>query len=248
MLKVGIIGFGKVGSSLYDLLKDKNFKVNLFSETKKIGNLYDVVEDSEVVFICVKDDLIEERVKRIEELKNVYKKHFVHMSGATPLKVLDPLKEKGNFIGKLHPLQTFPSRNKESFKNIYSTYSGSEETYKILKEIFKEDFKIIKMRDEEQTLIHIACVFASNFPIYLMSKAEEILKELNFNIEILTPIIEASYKNVMKKGAKESLTGPAKRKDFLTIKRHKKVLKDFKKDIYLIYNYLTKKILNEGSL
>ncbi|MEN3045307.1 MAG: Rossmann-like and DUF2520 domain-containing protein [Candidatus Hydrothermales bacterium] len=248
MLKIGIIGFGKVGGSLYDLLKEKKLNVNLFSETKKIGDLKELIRDSEIVFICVKDDLIGERVKRIKELKETYGKHFVHLSGATPLKVLDPIREKGNFIGKLHPIQTFPSRNKESFKNIYSTYCGSEETYKILKDIFKNDFKIIKMRDEEQTLIHVACVFSSNFPIYLISKAEEILKELNVSMEVLNPIIKASYENVMKKGAKESLTGPAKRKDFLTIKRHKKILKSFKKDFYLIYNYLTKKIIDEGHL
>lgn len=247
-MKAGIIGFGKVGSSLYDLLREKSFKVNIFSVTKGKGNLKDLVINSDLIFITVKDDLIPLRVKEISKIKGIKGKHFIHLSGATPLSILEPLKKKGNFIGKLHPIQTFPERSKESFKNIYATFSGNEETYKILKKIFSRDFKIIKMEDKEQILIHIACVFASNFPVYSILKAEEILESLKLKREILKPIINASFKNVLSKGAKNSLTGPARRKDLKTIKLHRKILKNFKKDLYKIYNYLTEKILNERNL
>jgi len=247
-MEIGIIGFGKVGSSLSDFLKEKKLKVNVYSKSRKIGNFKKVILDSEIIFICVKDDLISETVKKIDKLGIKDKKHFIHLSGATPLSVLDTLKRKGHYTGKLHPVQSFSERNKKAFKNIYATFSGSKETFRILKKIFGKDLKIIKMKDEEQILIHIACVFASNFPVYSIIKAEEILEKLNLNRKILNPIIKNSLENVIKKGAKNSLTGPAKRKDLRTIKIHKKILKNFKKDISSIYNYLTKKILDEGEL
>ncbi len=234
--------------SLYDLLKEKSIKVNIFSVTKGEGNLIDLVNDSELIFITVKDDLIPLRVKDIGKIKGIKGKHFIHLSGATPLSILKPLKKKGNLIGKLHPIQTFPERNKESFKNIYTTFSGDKKTFKILKKIFSKDFKIVKMDEKSQILIHIACVFASNFPLYSILKAEEIVESLKLKREILKPIINASFKNVLSKGAKNSLTGPAKRKDLKTIELHKKILKNFKRDLYEFYNYLTEKILNERNL
>lgn len=247
-VKIGIIGFGKVGSSLYDLLREKSIKVNIFSVTKGKGNLNDLVKDSELIFITVKDDLIPLRIKDISKIKGVKGKHFIHLSGATPLSILKPLKKKGNLIGKLHPVQTFPERNRESFKDIYATFSGDEKTFKVLKRIFSKDFKIIKMDEKRQILIHIACVFASNFPLYSILKAEEIVESLKLKREILKPILNAFFKNAIIKGAKNSLTGPAKRRDLRTIKLHKKILKNFKKDLYEIYNYLTEKILNERNL
>ncbi len=244
-MKIGIIGFGKVGSSLFDFLKEKKLKIKIYSKSKKIGNFEKVILDSDLIFICVKDDLIPERVKEIEKMEVKGKKHFIHLSGATPLSALDVLKLKGHYTGKLHPIQTFSERNKKAFKNIYATFSGNTKTFKILKEIFKKDLKIIKMEEEKQILIHIACVFASNFPIYSIIKAEEILKRLKIKRNILVPIIKKSIENVIKKGAKDSLTGPAKRKDIKTIKIHKKILKNLKSDIYSLYNYLTKRIMRE---
>ncbi len=245
-MKIGIIGFGKVGASLFDLLKEKKLKVNVYSKSKKKGNFEKVVKESEVIFICVKDDIIPEVVRKIKKLKIKEKKHFLHLSGATSLTVLDTLKRKGHNTGKLHPVQTFSKRDKNAFKKIYATFSGNEETFKILKKIFQGDLKIIKMKDEEQVLVHIACVFASNFSVYLLIKAEEILKEINLNMEVLKPIIKTSFENVLKFGPSNSLTGPAKRRDIKTIKRHLKVLKKFKKDLFLIYNYISKKILKNG--
>jgi len=247
-MKIGIIGFGKVGASLFDFLREKKLKVNAYSKSKKMGNFRKVILDSEIIFICVKDDLITETVKKIDKLEIKEKKHLIHLSGATSLSVLDILKRKGHYTGKFHPVQSFSERDKEAFKNIYATFCGSKETFKILKKIFGKDLKIIQMKDKEQILIHIACVFASNFPVYSIIKAEEILEDLNLKREILIPIIKKSFENVLKKGAKNSLTGPAKRRDMRTIRIHKKTLKNFKKDIFSIYNYLTKKILDEGKL
>jgi len=248
IMKIGIIGFGRVGSSLFDFLEEKNLIVSPYSKSKRIGDFKRVILDSEIIFICVKDDLIPERVRKIDKLEINNKKHFIHLSGATPLPLLDPLKRKGHYTGKLHPIQSFSERNKEAFKNIYATFSGDKETLNILKDIFGKDLKIIELKEREQLLIHIACVFASNFPVYSIIKAEEILEKLNLEREILNPLIKTSIYNVIEKGAKNSLTGPAKRRDIRTIRVHKKILKNFKKDIYSIYNYLTKKILDERGL
>jgi len=258
-MRFGIIGLGKVGLSLCLYLKEKNIDFLWWtrSEEKRkeyknlIGEPKDspisLFEDADFIFISIKDDEIENFLKDLN--LNLNKEKFsIHFSGTLPLSILNPLKEKNFKIGSFHPIQTFPFPSSLNFKNIYASFIGDEEIYEILKDLFKNDVKIIKVNEEQKFLIHIASTISSNFFVFLLKKAEEILKKGEMNLEILFPLIQNTFENVKKEGTYNSLTGPAKRKDYNTIFLHEKYIFENFKDFFKIYLELTKGILKDESL
>ncbi len=255
-MKFGIIGLGKVGLSLSLYLKEKN--IDFFWWTRSlnkkrefenlIGKAKDspisLFEDADFIFLSIKDDEIENFLKDLN-LKLDKEKFSVHLSGSLPLSILNPLKEKNFKIGSFHPIQTFPLPSSLNFKNIYASFIGDEEIYEILKDLFKNDVKIIKVNEEQKFLIHVASTVSSNFFVFLLKKAEEILKKGEMNLEILFPLIQNTFENVKKEGTHKSITGPAKRRDYNTIFLHEKYIFENFRDFFKIYLEITKGILKD---
>jgi predicted short-subunit dehydrogenase-like oxidoreductase (DUF2520 family) len=250
--KIGIIGYGNVGASiaLYFKKKRKNIFV-LTSKSKKnekfikffnyseIENFINLVD---VILICIRDDKIEDVVKILKKL-SFENKIIYHTSGSLTSDILKPL--KNNYVGSFHPIQAFPKPNPKLLENIYFSFEG--EKYKIAKSLanfFKS--KIIRIKKEHKLLYHIACIFASNFPNFLLSIADELIKvSTNKNYKILIPLIQTSLKNAIFYSPKNALTGPAKRKDLKIIKNHLKFLKTFNPDIYKLYKIISEMILKD---
>lgn len=253
-MKFGIIGLGNVGFSLSLYLKEKNFFFLWWTrnENKRekykdiIGECekepFKVFENSDFIFICIKDDEIENFVKNIN-IKG--KKMAVHLSGSLSLSVLNSLKEKGFYIGSFHPIQTFSSPSSSYFKNIYASFVGDEEIYEVLKRLFNGDIKIIKVTEEEKFLIHLASTISSNFFVFLLRKSEEILKDKNLSVEILFPLTRTTFENIKKEGVYKALTGPAKRKDYHTLLRHEKYLYEKFPSFFRIYLEITRELLKD---
>ena len=124
-MKIGIIGAGKVGTSLAVVLKKKGFHIVAVSDTaeaslktaeKYLGkdvlytqNNMDVVGASDAIAITTQDRVIQDVAAEINaKAERLDGKLIFHTSGADPSSVLMPLDEKGAFLGSLHPLQTFP--------------------------------------------------------------------------------------------------------------------------------------------
>jgi predicted short-subunit dehydrogenase-like oxidoreductase (DUF2520 family) len=255
-MKFGIIGLGKVGLSLCLYLKEKNIDFFWWTRSeekrKEFENLIgkaknsaiSLFKDSDFIFISIKDDEIENFLKDLN--LNLNKQKFsIHLSGSLPVSILNPLKEKKFKIGSFHPIQTFPFPSPLNFKNIYASFVGDEEIYEILRELFKDDVKIIKVNEEQKFLIHIASTISSNFFVFLLRKAEEILKKGEINLEILFPLIQNTFENVKKEGTYKSITGPAKRRDYNTIFLHEKYIFENFRDFFKTYLELTKGILKD---
>ena len=124
-MKIGIIGAGKVGTSLAAVLIKKGFSIVAVSDTmeaslktaeKYLGkdviytrNNMDVVNASEAIAITTQDRVIQDVAGEINaKAERLDGKLIFHTSGADPSSVLLPLDTKGAFLGSLHPLQTFP--------------------------------------------------------------------------------------------------------------------------------------------
>jgi len=255
-MKFGIIGIGNVGFSLSLYLKEKNLKFLWWTKSEKkreeyksiIGEPEDspdsVFENSDLIFICIKDDEIEKFAKKV---KIEGKKMAVHLSGTLPLSVLNPLKEKGFLTGSFHPIQTFSFPSPSYFKDIYASFVGDEEIYEVLKKIFNSDVKILKVTEERKFLIHLASTISSNFFVFLLRKSEEILKNTHLPLEILFPLIKTTFENIKKEGVYKALTGPAKRKDYHTLFKHEKYLYENFPDFFKIYLEITRELLKDGT-
>lgn len=212
--KIGIIGKGNVGTHLFKALKE--FIPCEIVDSRKIKDL-----DSEydIAIICVKDDIIEE----IATLLKGKAKMIVHTSGSVPMSALSGAAEA---IGVFYPLQTFTKDIPLNYKEIPFFIEGnSQKTISVLKELAGEiSNKVLEADSEKRKSLHLASVFACNFSNALVMMADEILQNEELDYKILLPLMKQTIKKLNQTDPLKAQTGPASRKDFSTISRHKEML------------------------
>jgi predicted short-subunit dehydrogenase-like oxidoreductase (DUF2520 family) len=234
--KIGIIGLGRLGSSIYNALLENDFDfIGAYTRNDK-REIEAFVNDYDFIFLCTGDDDIEKAAdmicKSTESLEN---KTFVHFSGSKPSSILSGLKKKGAATASFHPLQTFP--DKRSQKNLYhiSFALEGDDLEEEMSRIFKAfDPRIFRIEAFQKALYHAAAVFSSNLLCSLLNISDRLLKELNIKegISAHEQLIETTVKNILSRGTMMSLTGPAIRGDIDSIEAHLETLTGRDKEIY----------------
>ena len=262
-----IIGGGRVGSTLgYHFLKsgynlsaiiEKNTPRTLalkkyFPDTSINKNLLvEILQISQVIFICVQDDEIPRVVDKIEEIPIKFNgKIFVHTSGAVLSHVLLPLKKKGAFAASLHPIYSFSDNHpsKIPMEGVYSDVEGDPEAVTVMEKMISQiGGKTIKINPEQKLPIHLASVFYSNYFIGMAQIAQDILKSSNIPSKNLwdpfLPLIKSTERNLSQSKPDDALTGPLVRGDVETIKRHLEFLKKNANHCLPVYKEIAKFLL-----
>jgi predicted short-subunit dehydrogenase-like oxidoreductase (DUF2520 family) len=80
------------------------------------------------------------------------------------------------------------------------------------------------VNDRQRALYHAAAVFASNYVVALLGEAVGLLEQSGWSVQEATrglmPLAEGALANVRKRGPVAALTGPIRRGDAETIRRH----------------------------
>ena len=98
------------------------------------------------------------------------------------------------------------------------------------------------MDDESKIKIHLPAVIVNNFTNHLYAKAYDYCQAEGLEFDLLLPLISETTNRLNSKiHPKSQQTGPAKRKDRETIRRHISQLES-DADLKRLYNYLTKNI------
>jgi len=272
---VNIIGFGKVGSAYAYALQDCGYHIKyIISErfkninslsrhfpgcvfNKKISFLSLI--NSDIIIISVQDDKIIEIVKIISQYnKNLTGKIFFHTSGALSSDILSKLGIHRNYIGSMHPIQTFRElsvKNNDLLKDIYYGIEGDETSIKFFKILCKNlSSKYIELKKEDKLLYHISCVISSNYLITHLFLLEEVFVQIsNADImKVFMPLVNNTLVNIVRFGIPKSLTGPISRNDINTIKKHIALLKKNNPEILKYYSFMSGKTveiaLKQGSI
>jgi predicted short-subunit dehydrogenase-like oxidoreductase (DUF2520 family) len=267
MKKITVIGIGKVGSALAIELSGKGFeiaalvdrnltrlkKIRLRCKCKEISVSLnsDVVKNSDVLIVCLKDDDIKKYIKEIQKY-NFKGKILLHTSGLLTSDVFKILNAGNMNTGTFHPAQTF---TKLSFLNngllsgIYFGIEGGKNATGFIKmavKKLKSDYVLIPKN--KKALYHLSCVVSSNFLAANFYLLKEFSKSLNINeskfLEILKPLFYNTAKNIHEAGVLDSLTGPVSRGDINTINSHLNLLHG-KFPKYVEYYKATSKVLAE---
>ncbi len=245
MIKVVILGSGNVATHLTKaFIKSKNVEVvqvytrsDTSNKIKKIEYTNDLskLKNADVYFIAISDDAITDFSKKLN-LKN---KLVVHTSGSVTLQELKCNARKGVF----YPLQTINKKSKIKFKNVpICIETEYEEDYILLEKLAKSiSEKVFKIDSEKRKHLHLAAVFVNNFTNHLYKIGNDICNEKNVSFEILKPLIKETANKIKYITPEEAQTGPAKRKDYKTIKKH---LSFLDKEQQKIYNLLSNSISN----
>lgn len=182
--------------------------------------------DDGIVFLAVPDGAVGEAAARIARLGPPPRVSFVHVSGALGLDPLAALRER-HAVGSFHPLQSFPApRPPAAFKGITVAVDASTPALRRRLEALARGLGAHPKRvgDADRVLYHAAAVFASNYVIAAVAEAVHLLEASGWPAReantALMPLVEGVVANLRARGPVGALTGPIRRGDAETVRRH----------------------------
>ena len=197
------------------------------------NNVLDLV-DADIYLLAISDDAISEFSKTLP----IQDRLVAHTSGSVGIHDLDKKHRRGVF----YPLQTFTKDSEIDFKDVPICIEVLEkndlQTLKALAEAIGSPY--YKISTEQRQTLHLSAVFVNNFTNQLYRIAHEITDAKNIDFEVLKPLILETAKKVQTLSPYIAQTGPAKRNDKKTIKKHLKLIEN--KDYKAIYELLTNAI------
>lgn len=255
--RICIIGAGKVGTAMADLLAERGRTVAvvadpdrqareraaLLSGASPTGDIARAVIEADVVLITTPDGAIEETCRLIADAGgDLTGKKFVHMSGALSLAVLDAVAQGGARVLSIHPLQTFAD-----LEGARRTLSGS--TFGVTCDPDLEEWaggfvsdlggSLKLIPDSDRLLYHAAAVLTSNLITMVKYGALRIARDLGFSDEeysrAFMPLARATVENVARLGPADALTGPLARGDAATVEAHLTALEEFDPELAALY-------------
>ena len=201
-----------------------------------ITNDLNTLKDADVYILAVSDDVICELSSKLP-FKN---KLVVHTSGSVSVYDID----KKHKRGVLYPLQSFSKNAEMDFANVPICIETIDKAcFPILKELsLSLGSPIKRINSDQRRVLHLAAVFVNNFTNQLYRIGHEITENEGAEFDLLKPLILETAKKVQEMSPFKAQTGPAKRNDKKTIKKHLKTLESqHHKDIYEL---LTKSIIH----
>ena len=239
MISVVLLGAGNVATHLYKaFIKSKDVSVSQWynrnlEPIQTYKNEVEVIDDinklkkADVYIIAVSDDAISNLSSQLPFENRL----VVHTSGCVGIYELDKKNERGVF----YPLQTFSKNAEVDFKQVPICIEVIKKTnLKTLKSLSEAlGSESHKVNTEQRKALHLAAVFVNNFTNQLYRIAHEITESKGVEFNILKPLILETAKKVQDLSPYMAQTGPAKRNDKKTIRKHLKLLENqHHKDIY----------------
>ena len=248
---IGIIGAGKVGTSLgayflkqgitvtgfYDAVTDNARDAAERTNTRCYSSLGEVLAANEVLFITVPDDTISSVWEQCLAYP-IAGKCFFHCSGALSSEVFSNHAEAAVHVGSLHPVCAVNGRSDDSvFFGKFFVMEGDQTGLKMLKSLMMatgNDYRVIAA--EDKTRYHAAAVASSNLCCALAAMAEDWMKDCGFEAkaahEMLVPLMLGNMEHIAEHGVEKALTGPVERGDAGTVAKHLATLEGDDREIY----------------
>ena len=233
---VAFVGSGKVASVLSDIFIGKGIVITgVSSRNLNKGKLLadklncSFIEDhksleADLIIIAINDDSVKTIVEQIESTKRI-----AYTAGSIDLSEIN----HPNCI-VFYPLQTFTEEKNLQPKDIPILLEAKDPTNLNLLENFctKLNFQFNICSSIERKQYHLAAVFINNFVNHLVFLAKEETDNRNLQWNILQPLLEETCNKLLNQDLYSGQTGPAKRNDLRVISEQKKMLSDYKLEIY----------------
>ncbi|WP_250432412.1 Rossmann-like and DUF2520 domain-containing protein [Hanstruepera flava] len=248
MISVCLLGAGNVASHLFKALNNTENvtvvqwfnrdlkKISTDKNDVHITDNIDALKHADVYILAVSDDAIADLSTHLP-----FENRFVvHTSGSVNIYDMD----KKNRRGVFYPLQTFSKNVPVTFKDVPICIEALDKNdLNTLKQLAESlGCSWYKINTEQRQTLHLSAVFVNNFTNQLYRIAHEISDAKSINFDILKPLILETARKVQETSPFMAQTGPAKRNDKKTIKKHLKLLEN--EQHKAIYELLTQSIKN----
>jgi len=249
-----LIGAGNVATHLGMVLRDNGCSIlqvysrTEFSASKLAGilnanfttSLKNINQEADLYIISVADDAVLQIAKNLNLKENL----LVHTSGSLPMDVLEGVSENH---GVLYPLQTFSKTRKIDFDTVPVCIEANNQiNFDNLISLARQISRNVrKVNSAQRKQLHLAAVFACNFPNMMYFISEKIASHANLDFDMLRPLIMETAEKVMEIDPEKAQTGPAKREDQKIINQHLEMLNNLP-EFKEIYKLISSEIQNSN--
>lgn len=250
MITINLIGYGNVGQHIEKMLVNlSQFRLQcIYSRSKfvpcstnlQVVHTLEELPFADLTIISVKDDAIGFISNKLPYENSL----VVHTSGSQPLNVLATKNRRGVW----YPLQTFSKQKQIDYSKIPFFIEIENQKDALLMENLTQKIStsFCFIDSEQRQQLHISAVFACNFVNHLLMISEEIARKNNIPFQYLLPLIKETVEKIEYLSPKNAQTGPAIRKDFMTIQSH---LQHIESEKYKkVYEILTNSIIHTYEL
>lgn len=266
------IGAGKVGTSLGIYFKENGLNIGgYFSRTAEsaerastlthstaYSNLECLVNNNQIIWITTPDDSIEKVAEQILELNIKGTKTFIHASGSLTSDALSCLGKKGHRICSAHPLLAFSDIAKavSALKDTAFFIEGQTNALTEIKKILAETGNSYHIIDKKsKPAYHAAAAVLSNYLVSLVYASNQLFDVAGIDERTLGDaslvLVKSVLDNLQGKTPAEALTGPIKRGDAETVKKHLEVLEQNLPELTELYKVMgreTMRMINNFQL
>jgi predicted short-subunit dehydrogenase-like oxidoreductase (DUF2520 family) len=238
--RIGVIGAGRLGSSLAIALKSIGYEISVVSSRREdhrswlsqrlpgVATTADpqtVADAADIVVIATSDGAIGSVCESVEWRAG---QAVVHLSGALPVETLHHASECGAVIGGIHPLQTFPSPEaSNAFSGItFAVESPNSNLAAWLNSVAKDlGGNPILITADQRAAYHTAAVMACGLLASLTGLAAEVWASRGGvsraeAVAALIPLVKTTANWMGQNGLPQALTGPYVRGDITTVRAH----------------------------
>ncbi len=164
----------------------------------------------------------------------------LHLSGAQPASILEPLARCGYATGSLHPLQTVADveHGAERLRGAFFTFEGDDRARESAAEIVAAaGGRMLEVHAGDKARYHAACVFASNYVVACAAAATRLLADAvgvsrEEAVRALSPLWSGAAANLEDPGLPRALTGPIARGDVETVRANLAALDNGTRALY----------------
>ncbi len=197
-----------------------------------------VVANADFYLLAVPDGKIGEVASHLPDVQGT----VCHTSGITPAYVLDRFERHGVF----YPLQTFSKGKPVNLQEVPFCLEASTQTvYSALEAVAARlSRRVYSVTTEKRMKLHLAAVLVNNFTNHLFALAEDFLEENGLEREMLMPLMRETVDKLEALPASEAQTGPARRGDRATLRKHLEMLHAHP-DLKAVYQLFSEQILKK---
>lgn len=259
-LSIAVVGAGRVGTGLAVLLRRAGHQIVAVSGREAsrarveqylpgvpLLSDVDAARAGDVVILGVPDDEIGPASTSLAGGGAFGERQTIlHLSGATSLAALDPVRAAGAKVLSLHPLQTVPdvAAAIDRLPGSAMAVTAHDEAGYSLGERLAMDAggRPFRLPDHRKPLYHAAAVFCSNYLVAVEGVAERLFRAAGLEdpVEQFGPLARATLDHVLSDGPAAALTGPAARGDAGTVRGNLEALGAEVPDVVAAYVALAK--------
>jgi predicted short-subunit dehydrogenase-like oxidoreductase (DUF2520 family) len=249
MLRVVVVGAGRMGQGIALALSRSSTPVALLSRTPKpvVSPLTATglpwtaaIRDAELVLLATPDGVLEEVAERLAGDGGIGPGHVVlHLSGLRDRRALAALGATGAGLGSFHPLQTVaePATAPERLRGAYAGIEGDARAMEAGERLALLIGMIpVRLPAETKAAYHAGATLVANYTVVLVGVAERLAREAGVPAElaarIYLPLLEGATANLRSLPPARALTGAVRRGDTATVLAHLAALRPVDRILY----------------